>query len=328
MAPQAKKKKRADLRSISIFSRLDGSSEARLSALMRKLKLEKGQTLFSEGQGGDELFVLLSGRIAISVKPETAEPILLSEIGPGGFFGEMAIIDGSPRSADCRALEDCKLLALGARDFDIFLEKDPAAAIRILDTMLEISSERLIKTGVFLSDMVRWGEVARLRAVTDPATGLFNRRYMEEKFPEILLRLQVEGKQACLVMFDMDHFGSLNREYGQAVGDRIILAAAASFRSVFDPRDILVRYGGDEFVFLLPESAAQEGQEACDALCAAFREIRIEGQPSLRLSCSMGYAVFPAQAQGLESLCAAADRALYLAKEAGRDRALGFSGYP
>jgi diguanylate cyclase (GGDEF)-like protein len=124
-------------------------------------------------------------------------------------------------------------------------------------------------------------------------------------------------------MFDMDSFGSLNRKYGLATGDRVILDASSVFRSVFAPTDILVRFGGDEFVFLLVGRGSESAQTVCDALCDAIRHLRLPEYPDLRLSCSLGFASWPDHAATIEDLKAAADRALYLAKERGRDQCRG-----
>ncbi|MDP3178023.1 MAG: GGDEF domain-containing protein [Spirochaetaceae bacterium] len=309
------------LEGIPIFSRLDGTSAGELVARMKRHELPAGTDVFREGELGDRLYVILSGKVAISVTTPAGEALLLSEIGSGGLFGEMAIIDHAPRSADCRAVEPTALLSLGAADFDALIEERPRAAVGILDSMLEITAGRLLKTGAFLSEMVRWGDAARARAVTDPMTGLFNRRYMEENFEGLLNRARVEGRELSLAMFDMDHFGDLNKKYGQAVGDRAIVEGALAFRRVFSPSDVLVRYGGDEFVFLLVGSGPDAAQRAFDALCAEFRSLRFPEHPDLRLSCSVGYASFPAHATSLDALKVAADKALYCAKEAGRDRA-------
>lgn len=309
------------LSGITIFTRLQEDYMEKVFDRMDSLLLAKDDWLFHEGDPGDELYVVVAGKMQVLLSPKDAEPFILSELGPGSFFGEMCIIDKAPRSADCRAAEPSLLLRLKSSDFDSILAEDPAAAVLIMDTMLEITASRLLHTGAFLSEMVRWGEAARARAVTDPATGLFNRRFMDESLDATLNRCRVEGKKTVLVMFDMDHFGDINRKYGLPVGDKVIAEGVKAFRSVFAPTDILIRYGGDEFSFLLPDSGAERAQERCDALCAAFRGIRLEDPAELRLTCSMGYAVFPDHAGSVKELIAHADHALYLAKEGGRDRA-------
>ena len=118
--------------------------------------------------------------------------------------------------------------------------------------MLSITVKRLLNVGAFVTQMVQWGEESRKRAITDPATGLFNRRYLEESFEGLVNRARTEGSSLSFVMFDMDRFGTLNTKYGQEFCDGLIVISAGVFRDVFSKDDILVRYGGDEFIFIFP----------------------------------------------------------------------------
>jgi CRP-like cAMP-binding protein len=89
----------------------------------------------------------------------------------------MALLEQAPRSATCTALERTDCLVLGSGNFESLLREVPTAAAGVLERMLGIAAGRLVKTGSFVSQMVQWGDTARRRAITDAATGLFNRRY-------------------------------------------------------------------------------------------------------------------------------------------------------
>ena len=158
--------------------------------------------------------------------------------------------------------------------------------------MLAIAAGRLVKTGSFLSQMVQWGDDARKRAITDSATGLFNRRYLEDSFETILARAKREGRSLSFAMFDLDRFGKINAAYGSEFCDRLILEAAEAFRGAFGEEDILVRYGGDEFCFLIPGPPA-EAERKCEGVCAALRALSFPEHPELKISCSIGLAHFP-----------------------------------
>lgn len=305
---------------IGIFADLDPSERAQVAGRMKPRTFRKGQVLFREGDPGDEMFLILSGRVAVTVKPEQGGEITLSEISAGNFLGEMSIIEQAPRSATCRALTDCELLTLHADDFLDLIASRPRAAAAVLRRMAAITAERLGNTGALLSQMVKWGEGARKRAITDPATGLFNRRFYDESLDAIVHRAEVEGASLALAMFDLDHFGILNKAFGQAFGDRLIAEAAAALRRVFASTDILVRYGGDEFAFVLPGRDAASALERCRAVNEEIRRLRFADHPDLRLTCSLGLAVYPTHARTLEELKEKADKALYRAKESGRDR--------
>jgi diguanylate cyclase (GGDEF)-like protein len=312
------------LRTIEIFSELNTEDLNLVFARMKTRTFEKDEALFSEGDPGDVLFIIISGSVAISVRLPDGKDLFLSEIHSGNFFGEMSIIEQAPRSASCRTLEKTECLTLHADDFNTLITERPNAATRIMNKMLAITAARLVQTGSFLTEMVQWGEASRKRAITDPATGLFNRRYMEDSFENLVTRAKMDGKPISFVMFDMDRFGSINTKYGLEFGDKIIVQSAEVFKKNFRDTDILIRYGGDEFIFILPDADTKTAQALCDSLCASVRLMVFPEHEELKATCSMGFATVPDNASSSEELKDRADKALYRAKERGRDRALGF----
>lgn len=315
--------KSALLSTIDIFSGLSEEDLLALSKKMHRHSFEPREAIFREGEEGDELFVLSAGLVSVTVRSQDAEDVELTRLGPGAFFGEMAILEKAPRSATCTAIEASECLVLKAADFDALIVEAPQAAGGILNRMLGISAGRLLKTGAFLSQMVQWGDAARKRAITDSATGLFNRRYMDESFESIVNRAKHDGRPLSFAMFDLDRFGKLNAACGAEFCDRLIVTASEAFRRVFAEEDILVRYGGDEFCFIVSGPPA-EADAKCEAVCAALRSLTFPERPGLRISCSIGVAHFPEGASGIAELKERADKALYAAKEAGRDRAVAW----
>jgi diguanylate cyclase (GGDEF)-like protein len=308
--------------SIGIFSDLDPSELDYVCGKMSMRKCAKDETLFREGDAGDELYIILEGSIAIIVRLADGKELVISEIACGNFFGEMSIVERAPRSATCRATEDSTFFALHADAFRALIVERPVIAMKITQRMLAISAQRLMKTGSLLSQMVLWGESARKRAVTDEATGLFNRRFMEDSIGGLFSKAKLSGSPFSIAMFDLDHFGDLNKKYGLDFGDRVIVAASRTFKSAFKPSDILVRYGGDEFTFLMPDTDSDQAFARCEGLCALIREVRLPDHDEARLSASLGVASYPEHADTLEELKEKADKALYRAKEGGRDRAM------
>jgi len=317
------KSDRLGLESVGIFAGLDGEDLEALRSLMSLVHHAAGELVFAEGEAGDRLFVLVEGAVSIGLHAADGDEILVSKVQPGGFFGEMAIFDRAPRSASCRCTEPSLLLSLSAAEFAAFSRERPRAASGIMQKMLGIQAARLLDTGSLASQMVQWGEAARRRAVTDEATGLFNRRFLDDSLEGLFSRARLEGAALSLAMFDLDHFGDLNKARGQEFGDMVIVELSKTFRKAFREGDILVRYGGDEFTFVLPGADPEVAEELCSGACRLVRELRLEAAPELRLTASIGYASFPAHASSVENLAAAADAALYRAKESGRDRTAG-----
>jgi diguanylate cyclase (GGDEF)-like protein len=307
------------LRGIDIFSSLSKAELKALSAKMRDCSYRPGEAIFQENQSGEELFVVASGQVSIFVSAQDGEEIELSRLGKGAFFGEMAILERAPRSASCKAVEATECLVLGAADFEALLVEVPSAAVGVLERMLAIAAGRLVNTGSFLSQMVQWGDDARKRAITDAATGLFNRRYLEDSFDGLVSRARREGSGLAYAMFDLDRFGKMNAAYGAEFCDRVILAVADSFRKAFGEEDILVRYGGDEFCFIV-RGARAEAERKCGAVCGLVRELSFPEHPELQATCSIGLAHLPRSGASPDELKERADKALYAAKEGGRDR--------
>ncbi len=310
------------LKSISIFADLAADELAVAVGLMREIVGERGTTLFLEGDEGKEMYIVLEGRVTVTVKvAETGEEIRLADIGGGTFFGEMSLVEALPRSATCRLAKKSVLLALDQAGLAELIENHCVIAEKMLYRMLTTTASRLHNTSALLSDMVQWGESARLRVITDEATGLFNRRFLDETL-ETDFRKAVSGHTPfSLAMVDIDRFGAINKERGEAFADRALKAVADSFRASFANGEILARYGGDEFTVLFPDVKGDEAHARCARACEAVRSISFPDAEDFRMTVSVGIASYPDHAQTVESLLERADKALYGAKEEGRDRA-------
>ena len=148
--------------------------------------------------------------------------------------------------------------------------------------------------------------------------------FFDDALNEAITESLKTAQPVSLAMVDFDRFGTLNKEYGEDVGDAVLLAAASIFREVFDESDILVRYGGDEFAFILPGKDGETALNRCQQVEDSLRKIDLlEGKKgSLKhVSASIGIAVCPAHGQKAGDLLGNADKALYAAKEAGRAQA-------
>lgn len=316
------------LKSVDILSVLDNEELNQLYSLMKNVKSGKDTVLFNQGDTGNEMFIILSGSISISVKTTDGGMVEVAVLGEGQFLGEMSIFDNAPRSATCIVKDDTELLSFGKDDFFGLMNNYPETAIKILYRMLNTTIERLNSTGSFLSDMVKWGEKARRRAVTDEFTGLYNRRFLDDSLEDIFAKSSLASEPMSLVMADLDNFGKLNKEYGEAAGDSIILSASEVFKSVFRENDILARYGGDEFTFILPQTPPETALKLCEAAALNLRKIdTLRNKPGTvkKITSSIGIASFPDHADSPGRLMEMADKAVYTAKEWGKDKAIVYS---
>ena len=159
-------------------------------------------------------------------------------------------------------------------------------------------------------------------ATLDPLTGQFNRRETERILQEELVRAERYGRQLALLWVDLDHFKAVNDSWGHAIGDQVLrtvsLRLADSIRSV----DTLGRFGGEEFLVVLPEMSVEEACEAAERLRrrVVSEPVPVVAGQALDMTVSIGVAVFPNHGQSAEELCGRADKAMYLAKNLGRNR--------
>ena len=172
---------------------------------------------------------------------------------------------------------------------------------------------------------LRLQDTLRTRAVRDALTGLYNRRYMEEALSRELLRGARGQRQVGVMMIDVDHFKRFNDTYGHAAGDALLQQFARLMQNVVREEDVVCRYGGEEFFVVLPEVSADELRATAESLLEAARHLRVhlEGEPLGAITVSAGIAMSSERGTTVASLIAAADRALYNAKFAGRDRVAG-----
>ncbi len=310
------------LRTIEILSDL---SNAELDSLYSHMNIEEykeGQALFNEGETGEHMYIILSGSVSISVDTHDGKFLEIAEITEGNFFGEMSIFDRAVRSATCFPKCSTKVLSLGASDFFKFIKNKPMAGSSIMRKMLNITTTRLQNTGTFLSDMVTWGEEARKRAITDDFTGLYNRRFLDEVIENRISESIGNGHSLSYAMIDLDHFGSLNNEFGQEAGDKIILAVVEVFKDVFGKTNIITRYGGDEFIVLFPKTTGKQALEICVKMLEEIRKIDLikkSDGSNQNITASVGISSVKKYFESAFLLKDFADKALYMAKDAGRD---------
>ena len=313
----------AFFKDVVILADLNPEELKRIAASLRRYDLEEGETLFGEGDVGGELFIVESGCVGIRVRVEDGQELEIATMSRGEFFGEMSVFEKEPRSASCVARTSCRLHSLHERDLNAIIKTAPEAAAKMMRRMLEDTRRRLGNTGEFLSDMVQWGESAHKRAITDQLTGLYNRRYLDQTFPGLVDHARNSGAAFALAIVDLDRFREINEAYSEEVGDRVILAVSEVFKRTLRDGDAAIRYGGDEFAFVLPNTESQTAVEIAESVRERVGKIDILrglGGPVGRVTTSQGVACFPLHGDDATSLRSAADAALYEAKEQGRDR--------
>ena len=158
----------------------------------------------------------------------------------------------------------------------------------------------------------------RKMAIIDPLTELYNRRFLMKVIDQHIQNFHKTNQPCCLVMVDIDHFKRINDEYGHDLGDAVLVQLAALFRSMSRPSDYITRYGGEEFVILLPDRT-RAAAKWCERVRKKVAEhVFVRG--SMKVSITLSFGVAPLRKDDSSHLLLKrADKALYSAKHGGRN---------
>jgi diguanylate cyclase (GGDEF)-like protein/PAS domain S-box-containing protein len=169
---------------------------------------------------------------------------------------------------------------------------------------------------------IRLREALRTQSVRDALTGLYNRRYLEEVLERETRRAGRAGLSMGILMLDLDHFKRFNDTYGHDAGDAVLRETAAFLLKNVRAEDFVCRFGGEEFVVILPTADLEGSRMRGERLRSSMRELTImhQGKSLGMVTLSVGVATFPANGMSPKELMTAADAALYEAKRGGRDQ--------
>lgn len=195
-----------------------------------------------------------------------------------------------------------------SREREAYSEKES----QLLHFLVSLSSSAIEKARLY--------ESTKSLAIRDGLTGLFNHRHFQELLAE---ETEKKSSPVCLLLIDIDRFKRLNDRYGHPAGDEV-LKELAKLLERSDGKRTAARYGGEEFAVILPGVGEEEGFRIGESVRDSIENtlFQVQGE-SLRITVSIGVATYPGQAQGREDLISMADKALYKAKEQGRNRVVG-----
>ena len=199
------------------------------------------------------------------------------------------------------------------------------------ESIRQAESRQLISTRVaeqyalYLAN-IRMRMELQMQVTRDPLTNLYNRRYMEEALANEVRRVARKRASLGILMIDVDHFKTFNDTHGHEAGDVVLQELGALFQKNIRGGDIACRYGGEEFLLILPDTTIEIASQRANELLRRVREMAVPYQQhDYHITVSVGVASAPEHGQDVHSLVNAADNALYYAKHNGRNQVVVFS---
>lgn len=281
-----------------------------------------------------EILTVLLSELGLFFRAETAEGILFNEPILYGLWhwreGRVSVREGqteeirqncpwadpdgfrnaSPQEAVVPVLSDGQVMAVLRLVRSIPFEPDDRQFLEVIAAQVALALGR-----------IKFIATLQTLSVTDALTGIANRRHWDGRLAEEIARAQRYRYPVAVLMVDIDHFKRVNDTHGHQVGDEVLRQVAERLRSTLRRTDFLARYGGEEFGIIAPQTALEAAKVLAERLRRAIaREpIQVNNELSIPLTISVGVAVFPDHAQNESDLVAAADAALYRAKQDGRN---------
>ena len=277
--------------------------------------LALGDVLLRKGEPNETMYVVLSGRLQVHIDDPKEPPVAFLESGQ--TVGELSVLDGSTASAFVTAASTTRLLAVPE---DVFWRL-VGASHKFATNLLLLLAQRFRATNATISESARRQKQFEQDATVDALTGLNNRRWLDGRLDRIIDRHRRDGASLSIIMLDVDHFKRFNDDYGHLAGDEVLAAVGRTLLSSLRPTDLAVRYGGEEFLVILPGTDLEGADRAAQRLRAVVLSMKVvssDGSPLPRVTVSLGVAALAEQ--GALSLIKRADDALYRAKRAGRNR--------
>ncbi|MGW8309778.1 MAG: GGDEF domain-containing protein [Thiogranum sp.] len=276
--------------------------------------LAPGEILIDPDHDNDVVYIILTGRAEARVSHEDCSWRVFLE--PGECAGEISVIEDSRPSATVAAHSDCQVLAIEAALFRTLINRSSV----ITWNLLRILSARVRKNDLMVVQTHAQKRIHERNALIDSMTGLYNRRWMETTLDRIVERCAQSQQALALLMIDTDHFKCYNDAYGHLAGDQLLISIARAITESIRAADYACRYGGDEFVVVLPRADAANALQVAESVChAVTKHVSHAGNGPLDTPVTVSVGVSSLEAgMNTRQLLASADAALYRAKAAGR----------
>jgi diguanylate cyclase (GGDEF)-like protein len=296
------------LRELRLFNNVASSSIAQLLKEFRACDLQADEVLLSPFNRNQYLYVLLKGQFKVYLGSLDNPPV--STLEAGDCAGEISFIDNEHPSAYVVATVPSQVLRLHRESLINLFHQSP----QMMQNLLALLCNRVRQGNRLIQSSEQHANV-------DTLTGAFNRRWLEHAFERESTRCAFNSAPMGLLMLDVDHFKAYNDQHGHLAGDYALCLVAHTLRKQLRTQDSLVRFGGEEFVIMLPSIDEAQSWAIAERLRQSLEQVSSFYSPVGVLpgvTVSIGLAQLIAK-DSLQALIARADAALYRAKQQGRN---------
>jgi diguanylate cyclase len=292
------------LRNTTLFSQLTEEELKTIADYSEFSHFKDEDVIFEEGTFGESLYIIASGEVRIVKRQESGKVRDIARFIPGELFGELDLFEDSPRTATAIAETDVTLLRFpaGEQDFEEILDDYPSIFANLLHILLATIAGRIRSTNKLLSEKTQWVDGLRKQMLYDKLTGLYNRTFLKEDFP---LQLPNYGKKTTVLVLKPDNFKYINDTYGHSAGDKVLQLMAETVKNGIRNNDVVIRYRGDEFVVILPDTGTDMGIKIAEILQDKLYSIDIKPFTSgsdFKTPWSIGVATYPVHGDDHEEI--------------------------
>jgi diguanylate cyclase (GGDEF)-like protein len=287
------------IRGIDLFSLLKPEGVEFVAEHSGMRAYEDGEIVYDEGAPGDALFMVAQGSVAIDRKSLEGGWRLVAELEPGEAFGELELLTEGTRNARAMAQGHTRLLRFPKEgdSFNEIMRARPEVAAPILKSFLAVISGRIRTANKLLKENSPLVQELKRQVYGDKLTGLYNKTFLEERLPEMLAANQA----LALLMLKPDNFKHINDTYGHDAGDAALVIYSREFKKAVaraypEGEAPCFRYSGNEIGAVVPGAGREGARRLALDLKAMLEGLDISqatGEPSVRLSISMGISLWP-----------------------------------
>ncbi len=321
---------RVDPAPAQLLKRIEAFAELapdELELLARYCEFEhyaSGETVFSVGSQGEQLFIVVEGEAVVSTHDSYGRVREVARYVAGEAFGELELFSNTVRTVSARCARDARLLVFPRRDlpFPTLIEKHPEVFVRALHRFITVVASRIRALTEQVAESSPYIRQLRTQIFLDTLTGAYNRAYLSEA---ARLFESSDSPDGALLMVKPDNFKAINDTYGHEGGDAALRYFAEVLMTTIPSSAVVLRYRGNEFCVVCPglraEAAKDVAERARQTIGSLDFSARLGGD-SVYLTVSIGIALQPNHGLTVDQLAAAAHATMFSVRNAGGDRAV------